>query len=72
MFASIMTFALDMHVKDLDNTEEGIMGRMKTLNKYLKVIDYELWDKLDSEKIIPHYYSFRWLTLMLAQEFGLC
>lgn len=47
------------------------MGRMKILNKYLKVVDYELWSKLEREKIEPQYYSFRWLALLLAQEFGL-
>ena len=47
------------------------MGRMKILNKYLKVVDYELWSKREQEKILPQYYSFRWLALLLAQEFGL-
>jgi hypothetical protein len=26
---------------------------------------------LEQEKILPQYYSFRWLALLLAQEFGL-
>jgi hypothetical protein len=71
MFSSLMTFLIDMHIKDMDESEQGIMGRMRMLNKYLKVVDYELWSRLDKEKIIPQYYSFRWLALLLAQEFGL-
>ena len=47
------------------------MGRMRYLNRFVKVVDYELWVKLENEKIIPQYYSFRWMALMLAQEFGL-
>jgi hypothetical protein len=47
------------------------MGRMNTLNKYLKAVDYELWEKLDSEAVHPQFYTFRWLALMLSQEFGL-
>ena len=47
------------------------MGRMRHLNRFVKVVDYELWVKLENEKIIPQYYSFRWMALMLAQEFGL-
>ena len=67
MFSSLMTFLIDMHIKDMDESEQGIMGRMRMLNKYLKVVDYELWNRLDKEKIIPQYYSFRWLALLLAQ-----
>lgn len=67
MFAALMTFLIDMHIKDMDNSEIGIHGKMITLNKYLKVVDLELWSKLESEKIMPQYYSFRWLTLLLAQ-----
>ena len=26
---------------------------------------------MESENILPQYYSFRWLSLLLAQEFGL-
>ena len=47
------------------------MGRMRYLNRFVKVVDYELWVKLENEKIIQQYYSFRWMALMLAQEFGL-
>ena len=71
MFSGLMTFLIDMHIKDMDESEQGIMGRMRFLNRFLKVVDYELWLKLENEKIIPQYYSFRWMALMLAQEFGL-
>jgi hypothetical protein len=42
-----MTFLIDMHIKDMDETEQGIMGRMRVLNKYLKVVDLELWNRLE-------------------------
>jgi TBC1 domain family member 13 len=71
MFSSLMTFLIDMHIKDMDNSEHGISGRMRMLNRFLKVVDYELWVRMDDEKILPEYYSFRWLALLLAQEFGL-
>jgi len=43
------------------------MGKMRTLNDFLKVVDFNLWQKLDSEGVVPQYYSFRWLALLLAQ-----
>lgn len=48
MFSALITPFIDMHIKDMDKSEQGIMGRMMTLNKYLKAVDYELWSKLDS------------------------
>lgn len=45
------------------------MGRMNFLNKYLRIVDGELWKKMEIENIYPQYYSFRWLALFLAQEF---
>ncbi len=69
MFNAIMDFVIDMHIKDLDNTETGIMGRIDLLNKFLKVVDFEIWKKLNKEKINPQFYSFRWLALLMAQDF---
>jgi len=71
MFSALMNFSIDLHIKEMDESEQGIMGRMRVLNRYLKVVDLELWRRLEEEKIEPQYYSFRWLALLLAQEFGL-
>ena len=71
MFSSLITPVLDMHIKDMDKSHEGINGRMQELNRHLKVFDYELWKKLEDESVNPQFYSFRWLALMLSQEFGL-
>jgi hypothetical protein len=43
------------------------MGKIKLLNNLLKVVDFKIWKKLQTEGILPHFYSFRWLSLMLAQ-----
>jgi|JI10StandDraft_1071094.scaffolds.fasta_scaffold1881063_1 hypothetical protein len=71
MFSALMTSLIDMHIKDMDDSEHGITGRMRMLNRFLKVVDLELWSRLEAEKILPEYYSFRWLALLLGQEFGL-
>jgi hypothetical protein len=47
------------------------MGRMISLNRYLRVCDGELWAKMEIEAIYPQCYCFRWLALLLAQEFGI-
>ena len=40
MFSAIMSFVIDMHIKEMDDCDHGIMGRMITLNKLLKIADY--------------------------------
>lgn len=48
MFGSIMSFVIDMHIKEMDESVEGIMGKMRFLNDFLKVVDFNLWEKLNS------------------------
>lgn len=47
MFSSLMSFIIDMHIKEMDDCECGIMGRMKTLNRYLRIVDGEVWEKME-------------------------
>jgi hypothetical protein len=44
---------------------------MKQLDSFLKEKDLQLWDNLAAKKLVPQFYSFRWLTLLLSQEFQL-
>lgn len=39
MFSAIMSYVLDMHIKEMDDCETGILGRMVYLNRYLRLID---------------------------------
>jgi hypothetical protein len=43
MFAHTMSFVIDMHIKEMDDSAEGIMGKMRVLNDFLKVVDFGLW-----------------------------
>ena len=44
---------------------------METLMSTLKERDSPLWFKLQEQDLKPQFYAFRWLTLMLSQEFPL-
>lgn len=37
----------------------------------LKSIDVTLWCRLQEQQLKPQFYAFRWLTLLLSQEFEL-
>ena len=44
---------------------------MRKFDDCLKESDVTVWLKLQQQDIKPQYYAFRWLTLLLSQEFEL-
>jgi hypothetical protein len=44
---------------------------MQKFEDSLKLADITLWLHLQNQEIKPQYYAFRWLTLLLSQEFEL-
>lgn len=61
----------DFFIKTLDESEGGIKQKMAKLSGMLKDIDLDIWTRLKEQELYPQYYSFRWLTLLLSQEFPL-
>jgi hypothetical protein len=61
----------DFFIKSLDEAESGINAMMTKLMSKLGGLDPEVKEVLDQQGIRPQYFSFRWLTLMLSQEFPL-
>jgi len=70
-FTNLMSEIRDNFCKTLDKAESGIGGNMQRLNQLLKQKDKELWARLEQQTMDPQFYSFRWLTLLLTQEFEL-
>lgn len=61
----------DNFMKIYDNSEFGILVRMQRLLMLLKKIDYDIHYLFEKQKVKPEFYAFRWLTLLLSQEFRL-
>ncbi|XP_022123984.1 TBC1 domain family member 13 isoform X2 [Pieris rapae] len=70
-FTNLMAEIRDFFIRSLDETESGINNMMFRLSERLKINDYEVWERLSKQELRPQYYSFRWLTLLLSQEFSL-
>ncbi|XP_067642862.1 TBC1 domain family member 13 [Eurosta solidaginis] len=70
-FTALMSEIRDFFIKTLDDSEGGIKFMMAKLAKMLKEKDSEVYDKLKEQELHPQYYSFRWITLLLSQEFPL-
>lgn len=70
-FTALMSEIRDFFIKSLDESENGIRGMMNKLARMLEEKDLPVSNRLKEQSIIPQYYSFRWLSLLLSQEFPL-
>ena len=67
MFNNAITDIMELHIKDLDKSENGIYGKLNQINEMLVVIEPRIWSRLEKLKIDPFYYCFRWMTLLFSQ-----
>lgn len=70
-FTALMSEIRDFFIKTLDDAEGGIRCMMSRLSNMLKAKDVSIYDHLKSQELHPQYYSFRWINLLLSQEFPL-
>ncbi|XP_030063759.1 TBC1 domain family member 13 isoform X2 [Microcaecilia unicolor] len=69
-FTNLMAEIRDNFIKSLDDSQCGITSRMESVYSTLKEKDVELYLKLE-QNIRPQFFAFRWLMLLLSQEFVL-
>uniref|UniRef100_A0AC35TN11 Rab-GAP TBC domain-containing protein n=1 Tax=Rhabditophanes sp. KR3021 TaxID=114890 RepID=A0AC35TN11_9BILA len=71
-FQNLMSEIQDNFIKTLDSSHVGIEARMESFHSLLQECDPELHDILiEKRSIRPQFYAFRWLSLLLSQEFSL-
>ncbi|KAL7980850.1 hypothetical protein Chor_002004, partial [Crotalus horridus] len=68
-FTNLMSEIRDNFIKSLDDSQCGITCKMEKVYVILKEKDGELYLKLQEQNIKPQFFAFRWLTLLLSQEF---
>ncbi|KAL8162903.1 hypothetical protein V2J09_014392 [Rumex salicifolius] len=70
-FAELLSGFRDYYCQQLDNSVVGIRSTISRLSELLREHDEELWRHLEVTcKVNPQFYSFRWITLLLTQEFN--
>ncbi|KAJ4708261.1 TBC1 domain family member protein [Melia azedarach] len=70
-FVRLLSDSVDHFCQQLDNSSVGILSTLSRLAELLKANDEELWRHLEfTNKIKPQFYAFRWITLLLTQEFN--
>ncbi|XP_039018029.1 TBC1 domain family member 13-like [Hibiscus syriacus] len=76
-FVRLLSDSVDHFSEQLDNSSVGILSTLSHLAELLKANDEELWRHLEFTtkeslmEVKPQYYAFRWITLLLTQEFNL-
>ncbi|KAH3766265.1 TBC1 domain family member 13 protein [Pelomyxa schiedti] len=68
-FSNLMSEVMDNYI--MNNSELGIHSTISKFDQLLKLKDPEVWDRLNSQGILPTFYSLRWLSLLLSQEFDM-
>uniref|UniRef100_A0A5B7B1R2 Putative TBC1 domain family member 13 n=1 Tax=Davidia involucrata TaxID=16924 RepID=A0A5B7B1R2_DAVIN len=70
-FVRLLSDSVDHFCQQLDNSSVGIHSTLSRLTELLKTNDEELWWHLQfTTKVNPQFYAFRWITLLLTQEFN--
>ncbi|KAI3980364.1 hypothetical protein MKX01_003903 [Papaver californicum] len=70
-FVELLSGFRDNFCQQLDNSVVGIRSTIGKLSQLLKEHDEELWRHLEvTTKVNPQFYAFRWITLLLTQEFN--
>ncbi|CAL2050842.1 unnamed protein product [Caenorhabditis brenneri] len=71
-FQQLMSEVKDNFIKTLDDSICGIESSMSAFHNMISSFDSELHKHLTSTlEIKPQFYAFRWLSLLLSQEFPL-
>ena len=58
-------------VAALDDSQCGISSNMQRLFQLVRARDPAVYSVLDKQSLKPEFFAFRWLTLLLSQEFQL-
>lgn len=72
-FTELMSEIRDLYNSQMDSDRQsGVISMMTKLTNLLSQEEPELYHLLyQVQAIKPHYYAFRWITLLLSQEFPL-
>ncbi|CAD5111335.1 DgyrCDS649 [Dimorphilus gyrociliatus] len=71
-FMNLMSEVRDNFIKSLDESKVGITHKMQQVMEVLEKIDTPLYIYLTKNlEVKPQYFCFRWITVLLTQEFDL-
>ena len=70
-FTNLMAELRDHFCSKLDHTNVGITAKVQTMERLIGAKDAEVGRVLSRLRVSPTFYGFRWITLLLTQEWDL-
>eukprot|EP00033_Pygsuia_biforma_P005300 GCRY01005839.1.p1 GENE.GCRY01005839.1~~GCRY01005839.1.p1 ORF type:complete len:422 (-),score=84.33 GCRY01005839.1:474-1739(-) len=70
-FTNLMANHMDLFIKTLDRSQTGVTAALDRVMEQLRLLDPHLHRNMTSKGLNPQFFSFRWLTLLMAQDFPL-
>ena len=70
-FTNLMTEIRDGFIREMDQEQSGITGKVAEFAAILKVIDPQVFANLEEQQVNHQFYSLRWLMLLMCQEFDM-
>ncbi len=70
-FTNLMIEIRDGFIRDMDQEQSGITGKVAAFAEILKVIDPKVYANLELQQVNHQFYSLRWLMLLMCQEFDM-
>ena len=70
-FTNLMAELRDHFCSKLDHTNVGISAKVKKMERLINAKDAEVGRLLTNLKVSPTFYGFRWITLLMTQEWEL-
>jgi len=70
-FTNLMSEIMNNFCKTLDKSQYGVLEQIAQMDAILKEKDSQLWYCMHEKNVDPAFYSFRWITCLLSQDFEL-
>ena len=70
-FTNLMAELRDHFCSKLDHTVIGITAKITALERLIERLDQQLSTTLTRLRVSPTFYGFRWITLLMTQEWEL-
>ena len=70
-FTNLMAELRDHFCSKLDHTVIGITAKITALERLIERLDHQLSTTLTRLRVSPTFYGFRWITLLMTQEWEL-
>jgi TBC1 domain family member 13 len=68
-FSHLMSEIRDRFLREMDHSEDGILGKLESIQGILQRTDYQIYVQFKKKKVNLEFFMLRWAMLLLSTEF---